>query len=44
MRGASFAQAERREPSRVRYADNSVSAIKPVSAQAANGARAPPVA
>jgi len=44
MRSASFARAERRVPSRVRYADYSASAIKPMSAQAANGARAPPVA
>jgi hypothetical protein len=44
MRSASFARAERRVPSRVRYADYSASALKPVSTQAANGARAPPVA
>jgi hypothetical protein len=44
MRSASFARAERRVVSCMRYADYAASAIKPVSAQAANGARAPPVA
>ena len=44
LRSASFARAERRVPSRVRYADYSASAIKPVAAEPANGARAPPVA
>jgi len=44
LRSASFARAERRTVSRMRYADYAASAIKPVAGQSANGARAPPAA
>ncbi len=44
LRTSSFARPERRIASRMRYADYAASAIKPVAAPAANGARAPPAA
>ncbi|MFY9658150.1 MAG: hypothetical protein WAK01_16485 [Methylocystis sp.] len=44
LRSASSARPERRNASRIRYADYEASAIKPVAAPAANGARAPPAA
>jgi len=44
LRSSTFARAERRIASRMRYADYEASAIKPVAAPAANGARAPPAA
>jgi hypothetical protein len=43
-RTSSLARPERRVASRMRYADYAASAIKPVAAPAANGARAPPAA
>jgi len=44
LRSSSFARPERRVASRMRYADYEASAMKPVAADAANGARAPPAA
>jgi hypothetical protein len=44
LRSSSLARPERRNASRIRYADYGASAIKPVAAPAANGARAPPAA
>jgi hypothetical protein len=44
LRSASFARPERRVASRIRYADCAAIAVKPVAAEAANGARAPPAA
>ena len=44
LRSSSFARPERRIASRMRYADYEASAVKPVTAPAANGARAPPAA
>jgi hypothetical protein len=44
LRSSSLARPERRNASRIRYADYEASAIKPVAAPAANGARAPPAA
>ena len=42
LRSSSFARPESRIASRMRYADYEASAVKPVAADAANGARAPP--
>jgi hypothetical protein len=44
LRSVSLARADRRIATRIRYADYEASAIKPVAAPAANGARAPPAA
>jgi hypothetical protein len=44
LRSSSLAWPERRIASRIRYADYAASAITPVAAPAANGARAPPAA
>lgn len=44
FRSASFARLERRVASRMRYADYAASAVTPVAAEPANGARAPPAA
>jgi len=44
LRSSSFARPERHIASRMRYADYEASAVKPVAAPAANGARAPPAA
>jgi len=44
MRSASFARPEASAASRMRYAEYATSAVKPVAADAANGARAPPAA
>jgi hypothetical protein len=44
LRSSSAAWPEKRNASRICYADFSASAIKPAAAPAANGARAPPAA
>lgn len=44
FRSSFFARPERRVASRIRYAEYAASAVKPVVAEPANGARAPPAA
>ncbi|ARN82998.1 hypothetical protein DSM21852_25500 [Methylocystis bryophila] len=44
FRNSYFSRLEGRVASRIRYADYTASAVKPVAAEPANGARAPPAA